>query len=120
MSPTPIYYPDDDELNLATAWHGGQATMLYAVASTGHLQRGTVRPHGYETIDEWELDLAERLRREVAEVVAYTAPGETTADPFDHEIASTWLVRLDELIDELCGEDDDVHHEGDCPVRGDR
>jgi len=34
---------DPDELDVAAQWHGGQASMMYAVASTGALRRGVER-----------------------------------------------------------------------------
>lgn len=34
---------DQDELDAATSWHGGQSSMLYAISSTGSLKRGTER-----------------------------------------------------------------------------
>jgi hypothetical protein len=34
----------DEQLQLARAWHGGQGSMLYAVASTGSLSLGSRRP----------------------------------------------------------------------------
>jgi hypothetical protein len=46
-------------------WHGGQASMLYAVASTGALSLGSIMPHKCETEHEWRHDLAERLYIEV-------------------------------------------------------
>lgn len=35
---------DENEIRVCYEWHGGQASMLYAAASTGALMRGTVRP----------------------------------------------------------------------------
>lgn len=59
---------DDEELEAATHWYGGQGSMLYAVASTGALRRGTIRPRHEEgrpmTDEEWMIDLAERLESE--------------------------------------------------------
>jgi hypothetical protein len=34
----------EEQLQLARAWHGGQGSMLYAVASTGSLSLGSRRP----------------------------------------------------------------------------
>lgn len=34
----------EEQLQLAAAWHGGQGSMLYAVASTGNLFLGSRRP----------------------------------------------------------------------------
>lgn len=63
---------DDDEIEAASHWHGGQSSMLYAVTSTGALSRGTHRPYNDDegrpmTDEEWMTDLAERLAREAEE-----------------------------------------------------
>lgn len=33
-----------DEIDAASAWHGGSGSMLYAVSSCGYLALGTIRP----------------------------------------------------------------------------
>lgn len=73
---------DPDEIEAACAWHGGQSSMLYAVASTGSLALGSVRPrertdagpsdpygsHYRDLSDlEWKRDLVERLESEASE-----------------------------------------------------
>lgn len=45
--------------------------MLYAVASTGALKRGTTRPYGARTDAEWEYQLAERLEDEAADMATW-------------------------------------------------
>lgn len=59
---------DDDEIEAASHWYGGQGSMLYAITSTGALSRGTIRPRHHEgglmTDEEWIVDLAERLESE--------------------------------------------------------
>lgn len=52
---------------LAIGWHGGQSSMLYAIASTGDLYRGTVRPYGIERASEWDAWLLDALRVELRE-----------------------------------------------------
>jgi hypothetical protein len=54
-----------EQLDLANDWHGGQASMLYAIASTGALSRGTVRPYDVGTVAEWNVDLLGRLHGEL-------------------------------------------------------
>jgi len=83
---------ESDEIEAASRWHGGQSSMLYAVASTGALSRGTIRRrtecdvcggfkwecpkcfgHGQPmTDDQWLVDLAEDLEHE-AEAAAAAA-----------------------------------------------
>ena len=60
-------------IQLATDWHDGQSSMLYAVASTGSLSRGSVRPTTDDpprpmTDYEWMLDLCEQLSSELRRV----------------------------------------------------
>ena len=61
---------DDEEIEAASHWYGGQGSMLYAITSTGALSRGTIRPRHHEgglmTDEEWIIDLAERLESEAA------------------------------------------------------
>ena len=67
---------DDEEIEAAGHWYGGQGSMLYAIMSTGSLRRGTIRPRHDDgtpmTDDEWIVDLAERLEGE-AEAAARDA-----------------------------------------------
>jgi Family of unknown function (DUF6496) len=62
---------DEDEIEAAGHWYGGQGSMLYAITSTGALSRGTIRPRhpegGLMTDEEWIVDLAERLEGEAEE-----------------------------------------------------
>ena len=59
---------DDEEIEAAGHWYGGQGSMLYAIMSTGALSRGTIRPRNDDgspmTDGEWIVDLAERLESE--------------------------------------------------------
>ena len=50
---------------MAVDWHGGQASMLYAIASTGSLSRGTMMPYDVDTVAEWNADLLDRLHGEL-------------------------------------------------------
>ena len=61
-----------DELSVADQWHGGLSSMLYAIASTGALRRGSIRPRYCETDAEWFIHIAERLADE-ADAVAVMA-----------------------------------------------
>ena len=62
---------DDEEIEAASHWYGGQGSMLYAITSTGALSRGTIRPRHTDgtpmTDEEWIVDLAERLESEADE-----------------------------------------------------
>lgn len=62
---------NDEEIEAAGHWYGGQGSMLYAITSTGALKRGTIRPRHDDgtpmTDEEWIVDLAERLESEAEE-----------------------------------------------------
>ena len=47
MTNGPIEF-DSEALRAAEHWHDGQSSMLYAIASTGSLARGTIRPRSYD------------------------------------------------------------------------
>ncbi len=58
----------------AKMWYDGSGSRLYAVASTGDLTRGSIRPFNCAegrpmTDQEWELHLWEGLRRELRELL---------------------------------------------------
>lgn len=61
-------------LDIASEWHGGQWSMLYAIASTGSLTLGSVRPNVWDddtdeerpaTDAEWYRSLLSDLSREL-------------------------------------------------------
>lgn len=68
--------PTHEQWELCQNWHGGQSSMMYAVASTGDLTTGSVRPSTYDeyshglpvwrpmTDDEWLAELAYGLEWE--------------------------------------------------------
>lgn len=94
MSGAPIYTATAEEVALAVDWHGGGASMLYAVASAGALSRGTEGYRAGRTDEEWSADLLERLTAEVEEV----ASSANTADETDdYWTATAWAATLAEL-----------------------
>ena len=84
MSKTPDCIElDADEIDAAIAWHGGQSSMLYAVASTGALRRGTHRPYGDDgpmSDDEWMQHLASKLAHEASQAAELAAKWECEDD----------------------------------------
>ena len=98
-----VYTPTDDELAAASDWHGGQASMLYAIASTGALTLSTVRPSvdddGWRpmTDAEWRADLAWRLWRELRE----TAEQAEMQGDEDAELLRAWCDKTSALSDRL-------------------
>lgn len=81
---------DTKFVQFAEEWHGGSDSMLYAVASTGGLSHGTIRPlsvefegeHASDT--EWSMmlwdDLACELRRLRRNLAAKHYRGVSMAD----------------------------------------
>ena len=51
----------DEFLQLASEWHGGQDSILYAIASTGNLTLGTTMPCDLNTQEEWYVHLWDEL-----------------------------------------------------------
>lgn len=84
-----IYTATERERRLASEWHGGQASMLYAVASTGALSTGSASAAGLSGA-AWERDLLERLGDELAEVIRLAV----NDGDGDRETASAWLAKL--------------------------
>lgn len=80
---------DADELTVAEQWHGGQSSMLYAIASTGALRRGSIRPRYCETDAEWFAYLASRLAEEAESLIAVAQKfGEANDVPVLERIAA--------------------------------
>lgn len=56
-------------VKLAMDWHAGQSSMLYAVASTGGLNPGSIRPRDEDgnpmTYGEWHASLWDGLASEL-------------------------------------------------------
>jgi len=101
-----VYEPTGEQLGLAAEWYGGSGSMLYAVASTGMLSTGTVRPSTHDgdwawrpmTDTEWAHDLAWRLWREVREI------GPMADDQGLHgdaAVAEEWADTLEVVVDML-------------------
>lgn len=85
-----IYTATEQELDLAVGWHGGQASMLYAVASTGGLSQGTSAPRWWDgepmTSGEWDSYLVDSLRSELDDVT----PDEDT----ERAVRDSWKLKL--------------------------
>jgi hypothetical protein len=88
-----VYSPTDEELTLASDWHGGQASMLYAVASTGALSRGTIMPMCVDTEEEWNEYLLDALARELVEC-------DMTDHDEDGQTRDEWVDRIYRHLDD--------------------
>lgn len=95
-----IYTPTRAELDLANDWHGGSASMLYAVSSTGALSTGTESYRAGRTDDEWGADLLDKLADEVADVRQDCHARTYDGADRDRETAAAWLDKLHALIAE--------------------
>jgi hypothetical protein len=51
----------DEFVQLASEWHGGQDSILYAISSTGNLTLGTTMPCDLNTQEEWYVHLWDEL-----------------------------------------------------------
>lgn len=87
MTGEPIYTATPEEVALAVDWHGGQSTMLYAVASTGALSRGSEGYRRGRTDSEWTADLLAELAGEVADVIS---SANTAGETADYWVAVAW------------------------------
>lgn len=86
---------------LATHWHSGQSSPLYAISSTGKLSVG--RAHGSLYEDEWR-ELAESyligLTLELVDIINH-------GDHADADLAREWLGDVTTLLDQYADNDDD-------------
>lgn len=55
-----------EQVDVCSRWYDGSGSMFYAIASTGALSRGTIRPYGTATDGEWSEYLASCLESEAA------------------------------------------------------
>jgi hypothetical protein len=93
-----ITEPTERQLRLAAAWHGGQSSMMYAVASTGTMALGTIRPqiwynnkeYGPASDAEWKAMLIENLIHELRCIAGHWAE-----EPVDAAIAEEWADSLE-------------------------
>ena len=74
-------------IEIARTCHDGQFSMLYAVASTGNLVRGTLGG-GYESVEEWEADLWSGLSAELGDCVRMFENDPTLLDESDYTFDS--------------------------------
>jgi len=96
-----------EEVDAAISWHGGQSSMLYAVASTGALSRGTIRPYGDDgplTDDEWICHLASNLAWEARDAAKSAGTQYRTAKGKERKelLKDRWtLISMAEKAEEL-------------------
>lgn len=81
-------------VELACGWYWGSGSMLYAIASTGNLILGSIRP--YDTDDECLLSLYRQLSAELSEISKLNSEDEDQLIEFEK-----WV---DDLIEKMEGE----------------
>ena len=69
----------EEFIDLCNPWHSGQDSMMYAIASTGNLTTGDVRPYdAYEdrhyTDEEWYVNLFVQLEVEICQLLKLSSP----------------------------------------------
>jgi hypothetical protein len=62
-------------VELAKDWHGGQSSMLYAIASTGKLETGKIRPPYAYSDKEWYHGLFIELTEELWNCILHNGEG---------------------------------------------
>ena len=82
---------------LCGRWSGGVDCMLYAVASTGGLTLGSVRPIGCDSPEEWYLHIWRELSCDV-DAVANMAD---KAGDVDYPLLVAFSVWIDSIITRL-------------------
>lgn len=86
---------------VAESWHSGQSSMLYAVASTGAVRRGSIRPYedGKPMTDyEWMLYLLLDAAGEFGHA-ATLADREHPSDAETLREAEAWIAAKAEALD---------------------
>lgn len=64
----------EEFIDLCNPWHSGQDSMMYAIASTGNLTTGEVRPYDafddrHYTDEEWYVNLFVSLEIEIYQLL---------------------------------------------------
>lgn len=85
-------------IRLASIWHSGQDDLLYAIASSGGLKRGTMRPINEDTglpcnNLEWKLQLYNGLTSDIR-----YAMRQLEKQP-DSKNSKRWLPRFQKFLD---------------------
>lgn len=104
---TTVWTPTPRQLRLALEWHGSLTSMTYAIASTGALSLGSVRPtvsecehgewtHRPATDAEWRAELLWLLWRELLEVCDLaTGRDAVTARKWAAAVGDAWELAAD-------------------------
>jgi hypothetical protein len=96
-------------IDLCDGWHGGQDSMLYAIASTGNLTLGSIRPSVYDsdrymTDEEWYWSLFCDLGAELRQIIRNIEKRDKENEVEDYEDLKTFLDWAEEISDGLAEE----------------
>jgi hypothetical protein len=58
-----------DSITLASEWHGGQHTLLYALSSTGNLTPGSNRPSWCQCTADHYFAIYDELKAELNDII---------------------------------------------------
>ncbi len=91
----------EEFLQCCAEWHGGSASMLYAISSTGALSLGTHRPLGCDTDEKWMWHLLSELESEINYCIKCTKQLENAHQLIDFKVfVMQELEKLPEPEDE--------------------
>lgn len=89
----------DEFLSLASEWYQGSGSMLYAIASTGSLTTGSIRPSGM-TDEEWYVSLFDDLGSELYDTIKLTDRIDTGKHA-DHDALREFRAWADDIAERL-------------------
>lgn len=88
----------DRFVDLCIGWHGDIGCKLYAVASTGGLSLGNIRPGGCDSAEKWYLTIWRDFAVDVHH--ARRAAGDDQCFPPDGHEDLDALIEFEEWVDE--------------------
>lgn len=105
----------------ASQWYDGSDSMLYAIASTGNLTIGSVRPYHVLTDQEWHVYLFDALDLELAHLLRHMKRNGSNSfcDLKKAELFQSWAEKKADELREAYGlndDEDDVNPGPPCPV----
>ena len=95
--------------DLCNGWYDGQGSMLYAIASTGNLTLGSIRPRVYDsdrymTDEEWYWSLFSDLGAELRQIIRNIEKQDKENEVEDYEELKNFLDWAEEISDGLAEE----------------
>lgn len=96
-------------VDLCNGWYDGKNSMLYAIASTGNLTLGSIRPRHYDyneymTDEEWYWSLFSDLSIELRQTIKNIDKRNKQNEVEDYEELKNFLDWAEEIADGLATE----------------